>query len=179
MIIGDIINELVVELSDKATVEFTINSKAISKERPRKGRTGHMYTPKRTQDFEKLVAEEAKKYFKHPLGEFVHVAIVIYEQRPKSVDPVDELLSKYFLHYPKRGDLDNKVKAITDGMNGIAYHDDDQIAKITAIKVYSDKDQINVSIEPIGLSAATKARAAITLRGLLKNDNRRTDSSRT
>lgn len=34
-----------------------------------------------------------------------------------------------------RGDLDNYLKTILDGLNGIAWDDDRQVVKITAVKL--------------------------------------------
>jgi len=33
-----------------------------------------------------------------------------------------------------RGDIDNYVKTILDGLNGVAWKDDSQVVKVTAIK---------------------------------------------
>ena len=39
-----------------------------------------------------------------------------------------------FIHGNKSGDIDNYVKAIADGLNGIAYEDDKQVTELHAFK---------------------------------------------
>ena len=46
----------------------------------------------------------------------------------------------------KRVDLDNLIKALCDGLNGVCYTDDAQISKITASKIYGDRGNIIVKI---------------------------------
>jgi Holliday junction resolvase RusA-like endonuclease len=42
------------------------------------------------------------------------------------------------VEYPKRIDLDNVYKSITDAMNGIVYTDDSQIVEAHITKVYAE-----------------------------------------
>jgi Holliday junction resolvase RusA-like endonuclease len=46
----------------------------------------------------------------------------------------------------KRPDLDNIVKAITDGMNGVVYEDDSQIVSLHATKVYGTDAMVEVMV---------------------------------
>ena len=48
--------------------------------------------------------------------------------------------------YTKRPDIDNLAKAILDGLNGIAYTDDNQVAELEIQKLYSDKARTEVEI---------------------------------
>lgn len=55
-------------------------------------------------------------------------------------------------HHVSRPDVDNLAKAVLDGMNGVAYHDDAQICTLHAAKEYAplgDGPYITVAIHPI------------------------------
>ena len=47
----------------------------------------------------------------------------------------------------KKPDMDNIVKVVADALNGVAYHDDTQIALIVAKKAYSAIEGLDISIE--------------------------------
>lgn len=47
----------------------------------------------------------------------------------------------------KKPDIDNIVKAVADALNGVAYHDDTQIALVQAKKVYSEVEGLNITVE--------------------------------
>lgn len=47
----------------------------------------------------------------------------------------------------KKPDTDNIVKVVSDALNGVAYHDDTQIASIWAEKIYSEVEGLNVTVE--------------------------------
>lgn len=50
----------------------------------------------------------------------------------------------------KRPDIDNIIKIIEDALNGVAYHDDSQITKVTAMKIYSETDGVDVVVSGAG-----------------------------
>lgn len=125
---------------------------AVSKERPRKGRSGHMYTPKRTQKFERLIADIAKTLNRQPYTCPVKVVVEVWEPIPVSYKGAKLMAARLGLISPPRGDLDNKVKAITDGLNGVAYVDDKQINCIRADRGYGASHKIHVVVSRNGLS---------------------------
>lgn len=47
----------------------------------------------------------------------------------------------------KKPDMDNIVKVVADALNGVAYHDDTQIALIVAKKAYSAIEGLDISVE--------------------------------
>jgi crossover junction endodeoxyribonuclease RusA len=51
----------------------------------------------------------------------------------------------------RRGDLDNLLKAVLDACNGIAYHDDEQVARIEANR-YDDKRAPRVEVSVVSLT---------------------------
>jgi Holliday junction resolvase RusA-like endonuclease len=50
----------------------------------------------------------------------------------------------------QRPDLDNLLKAVSDGLNRIAFADDGQIAEIAARKVWGLTEQTVVHVETVG-----------------------------
>jgi len=130
-----------------------LKNKAISKQRPRKGRSGHMFTPAETRRFEKYVAECGKTLLRSPYTCPVRVIVHIFDPVPVSYTGNKRRAAELNLINPPVGDLDNKVKAITDGLNGVAYVDDKQINKIDAGRYYAESYAIYVQITRNGLSA--------------------------
>lgn len=98
--------------------------------RRRKGGKQIAYTPQATRNFETEVGEFWKETFPDysVVTEPVHVSIEIRQEtftvqvlpQQQSVRPVGI-----------RGDVDNYVKSILDGLNGVAWVDDKQVEKVT------------------------------------------------
>lgn len=106
---------------------FRIDAKPQVKQRPRMSRRGKVYTPAKTRDYEQLVASfyHGPK-FEGPVALYVVLADNYSIVTIKSVEKPD-----YYL----RGDVTNYIKAIEDGLNGVAYNDDRQIRTVGARKV--------------------------------------------
>ena len=49
----------------------------------------------------------------------------------------------------KKPDCDNIAKIVLDALNGIAYHDDAQVAELTVIKTYSRAPRVLVEITEV------------------------------
>ena len=47
----------------------------------------------------------------------------------------------------KKPDVDNIVKVVADALNGVAYHDDTQIALVVAKKAYSPVEGLDITVE--------------------------------
>lgn len=135
-------------------IEFIVEGKQIAKERPRKGKNGIFYTPKKTLDYEgkivdsflKLHYTKRKKYAKDiPLGIICTFCI----QTPKSFSKVKRQKALNGEIIPKRKDVDNMLKTIMDALNKVAYEDDSQITEAIIRKKYAERDYTIVQIHKI------------------------------
>lgn len=129
-------------------VKFSIPIKPQAKERPRLGKGGVVYTPSKTKVFEQVckLAYGNKYYFDK---EYIGVKILFKFKVPKSYSKKKQLEAIEGKIRPTRGDIDNYIKSVLDGLNGVAWEDDRYISGIASEKVYSDKDEIVVEIENI------------------------------
>ena len=127
--------------------------RAVPKGRPRFAGT-HTYTPKATKEFELQIRTLGKSAMvgKRPYNCPVAVTVTIVEEVPQSRTAIEKEAALAGYTVPLRGDLDNRVKAITDALNGVVYHDDVQIGQTTAVKKYGTLNIITVEIKRCGLS---------------------------
>jgi Holliday junction resolvase RusA-like endonuclease len=109
------------------------------KERPRIGRGGFVYTPKKTQDQESVIAWHwscisGYKFEKHvPIC--VEIIAPVAMRSPKHTAPVVR-------GYP---DVDNLVKVVLDALSDTAFHDDAQVVEVTCKKYFGTELVINIS----------------------------------
>lgn len=134
-------------------VTFVIKGNPKVKKRPifsTRGGKIRIYTPKTTATFENLVKLKAEEQFKHPLDGSICLAIRFYLPRPQRLiwkkKPMPEIYSD------KRPDIDNLAKAVIDGLNGVAFKDDGQIADLHITKKFhagEDEPKTIVIVEKI------------------------------
>ena len=94
-------------------IKITVPGRPVPKGRPRfgvRGKKAYVYTPTETKEYEKLVGWLAKSAGCRPTDKPVIVSLDIYTRR--------------------KMDLDNVAKSILDGLNGVAYEDDDQVVEL-------------------------------------------------
>lgn len=99
-------------------VAFVVQGKPQGKQRPRLGKSGCVYTPAATRRYERSIAWAATAG--RPRGWRLSGAV--------SVE-----VACYFPDARIR-DVDNVLKAVLDGMNGVAYHDDSQVVLANVTK---------------------------------------------
>lgn len=118
-------------------INFTINCEPIGKARPRFGQ-GRTYTPKKTKEFEKLVALSALKAGLQKSSSPIEIKIIAIHKRPKRL--MRKTDSKTRIIKDTKPDIDNIVKAVLDGLKG--YFDDKQVHRLIASKQYCGIDEL-------------------------------------
>jgi len=143
-------------LDESRKVSFEISCKIVAKARPRLGRGGRVYTPEKTVEYERMIAAAASKRFKKPFAGPVAVAIEFYFEIAKS-HSTKKRLSMICQPHTQRPDVDNIVKSILDGLNGVAYTDDSLVFAISANKTWWPyKSGFRITITPAVVAMKAK-----------------------
>lgn len=132
------------------SLTFFIPGKPVGKGRPRFVRAGNSvltYTPKTTRDYENMAAMIFRSKTKSMFTGYVNVSVVAYFPIPKNAGKAQKqkMLSGELLP-DKKPDLDNIIKAVLDGLNGVAFPDDKSVIGISGTKKYSTKPGVEVTI---------------------------------
>lgn len=112
------------------TIFLTIPGVPVPKGRPRFGR-GRTYTPAKTAAYEELVRLTA-------------VDSRNRQDWRKLTGPVKCTLRFYGAN--PTADIDNLVKAVFDGLNGVAWEDDRQVSELVASRIETGKPETLVEI---------------------------------
>ena len=134
----------------------------VAKGRPRFTGNGHVFTPKKSRDWETHASWCAREIMRGrvPIGGPVTVEIIAVFPVPVSW-PKWKQDAAYTdqLHHTTTPDCDNIAKAAKDAMNGIAWVDDAQVVSLQVDKRYGQEPGVYVSITTIdGLCTQTKHR---------------------
>lgn len=121
----------------------------VPKGRPRFNKAGVIFTPRRTHKFEHEVGWLARKAGYQPFRGPVAVEVEIIFCPPKTWKKADRALSIGQWADDCSTDTDNVVKAVLDGMNGVAYLDDKQVCSITATKRWGEVAGIWIKVLPL------------------------------
>ena len=136
------------------THTFFIPGEPVAKGRPRASSIGgkpRLYTPTKTQTYENLVRMACVNIVSRPVSGACRVEITAVLPVPMSWSKKRAAAAISGDERPtKRPDLDNFVKSILDGMNGVAFADDSQVVEIAASKRYGDKPGVWVSLTALG-----------------------------
>ena len=135
--------------------EFEVEGEIIGKGRPRVNTyTGHTYTPTKTKDYEEYVKQNFKIKYPNfePIKNRVSVKIIAYFKIPQNTTKKnEELMYEGIISPTKKPDIDNIVKIILDGLNKMAFADDNQITKLEVEKKYVEnkieKEKVYIKIE--------------------------------
>lgn len=113
--------------------------------RPRVTRFG-AYNVKDYTDYKNVIAIAAKTKIKTPLNTAVSINIEFFFEAPKSWSKKKREDTKWNTGKP---DIDNLIKGVLDGLNGVAYTDDRQVVQIAARKQYTGVNGIQIIIEEV------------------------------
>ena len=142
-------------MSEKILV--VIEHRPTPKQRPAWSK-GRAYTPKKTRDYEALLANVAqatmymnkKKRFDSETP--LRVTATFIFETPKSWSKKKKQDALDGVAYPilsNIGDVDNLLKSCLDSFNGIVFDDDKTIVEIVSKKKYGEKNQIIVLVEEV------------------------------
>jgi len=135
---------------------IVITGKPFGKQRHRTTRRGTTYTPKETQDYEKLVRDtywltygddkvDKDKPIRINIGAYYPIPKATPKKYIKSMEDGEVFPTK-------KPDFDNISKIIGDALNGVAWHDDCQIVEAYICKAYAPQDSggyVVVDIEEV------------------------------
>lgn len=132
------------------TITVTVPGDPVAKGRPRFTRTGRSYTPAKTKKFENLVrlAYSMQHPDRDPAEGAIELTVRAYFSIPKSwskkkqAEAATEQMKKI-----SKPDMDNCLKAVQDGLNGVAWKDDAQVADTHTSKRYSTRPRVDIIIE--------------------------------
>ena len=137
-----------------SALTFTVPGVARGKGRPRIGKVGphaRMFTDAQTAAYENLVALAARQALRGaaPFAEPVKVsAIVRIVPAASASKKARAAMLAGSMPPGKKPDLDNVLKAVLDGCNGVAFVDDALIVQISAVKRYAAEPGVDISIKP-------------------------------
>lgn len=130
-------------------IKFTIQTEPVAKARARAGAGGRFYTPKKTSDYEAIVALQAKIAMegRAPIDSACCLSLVFHMPIPKSWSQKKrgQAICDDLKHTSKP-DLDNLIKAVKDGLNGIVWADDAQVVRVVAEKRYNETPRVECCV---------------------------------
>lgn len=126
--------------------KFTILGQPVAKARPRVTKTGHVYTPQKTIDFERKIALKALEISLPKLTKPLEIEIDFIFTRPQRIPKKQS--ERVFKE--TKPDIDNCIKAVLDGLK--VSFDDKLVCRLTASKYYASINE--------------QAKTIITIRGM-------------
>ena len=136
-------------------IHFSVPGEPQGKGRARAARRGDsiaMITPAKTVAYESLIGMCANTAMRGrpPLAGQVHLELLAYFSVPISWSQKkrDQALQGT-VRPGKKPDLDNVIKAIGDGANGIAWADDSQIVEIRSGKWYATTPRVEITFHEV------------------------------
>ena len=147
-------------------IRFSIPGEPVAKGRAKVSTFGgkvRLRTPEKTLNYESRVALFGSQAMagRPPLVGAVSLTIVAHFQIPAGWSKKRRAAHAESPEYVvKRPDQDNIAKAICDGLNGIVWVDDCQVAMCLTTKVYGETPHVSVVIDQLGGAECLERRAA-------------------
>lgn len=139
----------------KPGLTFTVPGNPQGKQRPRIGKVGahaRMFTPAATVAYEGLIAHAAHQAMAGaPLNQGpMRLVLSIFCPVPASWSKKKQAQAiEGSLRPTTKPDADNTLKAVCDGLNGVAWRDDVQVVDVAMRKFYSDAPRLVVSVTEV------------------------------
>ncbi|MCB2251808.1 RusA family crossover junction endodeoxyribonuclease [Pseudomonas chlororaphis] len=142
-------------MSDHQPVSFVVPGEAVGKGRPRVSTIGghaRMFTPKKTANYETLIAMAAQQAMAGreliPGPVLVELKILVGVAASWSKKKTAAALAGKVMP-TKKPDADNVLKAICDGINGIVFKDDVQVVNVSMSKRFAETPGVYVRVVPL------------------------------
>ena len=126
--------------------QFTIYTKSKTGKGTKHTKTGWTYKDKNIKVFQNYIRLVAQEHIEIPFLEEVKIIVTFYFQRPGKLRKTKP--NPVYWHR-KRGDLDNLLNSVFDGLQGVAYLDDGQVCDCHLKKFYCGEDDLRPRIELI------------------------------
>tara|TARA_R110001599_G_scaffold339851_1_gene559735 strand:- start:27565 stop:28038 length:474 start_codon:yes stop_codon:yes gene_type:complete len=136
-------------------IHFFIPGEPVAKGRSRSTKSGRHYTPKKTADYESLVAAIAREQMimREPTSKPVKLDLVLFFEIPKTWPKwKQEAAYQNHIAHTSKPDADNVIKAIKDGLNKIVWIDDAQVCELHVMKLYSSTPGVLIDVTELTIS---------------------------
>lgn len=118
------------ETGVKTLAMFSVEGEPVAKERPRLGKHGNTYTPDKTTTHEQKIGWAFRQKARG--------------HKPSATSAI--ALHMTFIWTKVDKDIDNMVKTVMDGLNGVAYKDDKQVIRLQAAKIEGTQPETVVTV---------------------------------
>lgn len=139
-------------MSRKSNKIYVIEGEPVAKATPAYNRWGGTYgkSAKKQKEYEKLIADSLMDQGAEYTEKAIFVKIRIYKSYLKSWTKKQLKDAKEGrLLAVKRPDVDNYVKSIMDGAEGILFKDDSQMVHLDATKEYDEPARVEIEVREI------------------------------
>ena len=129
---------------------FEVQGEPKGQGRPRVNKfTGAVYKDSKDKDYEEYIAQcylmqTDGKCYETPLIIGIDAVFIPPKSTPKT--KLDKL---YGAPRPRKPDIDNIAKSVLDGLNKVAYKDDNQITELICKKYYGKENKLKVIIQEV------------------------------
>jgi len=131
-------------------IQISIPGKPIAKKRPKFYRRGGFvgaYNAQETEEGKFQLLANSQIKLAEPLTGPIGLDCIFYMPIPSGTSKVKiDRMTKFDVPHVKKPDLDNMLKFVKDCLNGIAWKDDSQVARIEACKVYGSNPRTDITI---------------------------------